>query len=207
MPPRSPTASTPDLVLASASPRRRALLESLGLQFIQRPVAIDETPLSGEAPRNYVERLAREKAMTRAAPGEVVLAADTTVVLDGRLLGKPADAAEAGRMLARLSDRWHEVLTGVALFDLERDELVHGVERSRVRIARLSAAVIDWYVATGEPMDKAGAYAIQDRGALIVEGLEGNYTNVVGLPLPLLYRLCDDLGLDLLALIANEPPG
>lgn len=199
----APSLAAPTLVLASASPRRRALLESLGLDFVQRAVAIDETPRDAEEPLIYVERLAQEKARARARRGEVVLAADTTVVLGDRLLGKPADAAEARDMLRRLADRWHEVYTGVALFDPERDRLAHGVERSRVRIGRLSGAFIDWYVATGEPLDKAGAYAIQGRGALLVEGIEGNYTNVVGLPLPLVLRLFRELGFDLLTRVTT----
>lgn len=198
----------PTLVLASASPRRRALLQSLGLDFVQRPAAIDETPLPGEEPLRYVDRLAGEKAKAEAQVGEVVLAADTTVVLAGRILGKPGDASEAREMLASLAGRWHEVLTGVALFDPKRGELAQGVERSRVRIARLTASQIDWYVTTGEPFDKAGGYAIQGRGALLVESIEGNYTNVVGLPLPLVGRLFRQLGMELMGRLADpDGPG
>jgi len=197
----------PTLVLASASPRRRTLLESLGVEFVQRPAAVDETPWTGETPKRYVERLAADKARAEARPGEVVLAADTTVVLEGRLLGKPADAPEARAMLSSLAGRWHEVFSGVALFDPERGELAQGVERSRVRIAPLTGAEIDWYVATGEPFDKAGGYAIQGRGALLVETIEGNYTNVVGLPMPTVYRLFRALGLDLLSAVGERSVG
>lgn len=188
----------PRLILASASPRRHALLNSLGLRFERRPVDIDETPRLNEAPVDYVSRLAMEKAREDARAGELILAADTIVVLDGEMLGKPADAVEARSMLSRLAGRQHEVLTGVALFETDDGRLIGGVERSRVRIARLSEEIIAWYVATGEPLDKAGSYAIQDRGALFVESIEGNYTNVVGLPLPLVLNLFNEMGLDLL---------
>lgn len=197
----------PRLVLASASPRRRALLESLGVRFVQRPTAIDETPLADEEPPRYVERLAADKATAQALPGEVVLAADTTVVLDDRILGKPADASQAREMLASLAGRWHEVFTGVALFDPQCGGLARGVERSRVRITPLTGAEIDWYVATGEPFDKAGGYAIQGRGALLVESIEGNYTNVVGLPMPTVYRLFRTLGFDLLSAVGERAGG
>jgi len=191
----------PRLVLASASPRRRDLLASLGLDFEVRPVDLDETSRPGEAPEVYVTRLAREKAAAALRPGELVLAADTVVVLDGELLGKPADPAEARAMLRRLAGREHVVHTGVELAE-HRPAGVRragAVATSRVEIAPLDDATIAWYVATGEPLDKAGAYAIQDLGALFVETVDGNYTNVVGLPLPAVYRLFRELGLDLLA--------
>jgi septum formation protein len=205
-------ARRPRLVLASASPRRRELLAALGLAFAVRPVDIDETPQEGEPPRDYVLRLAREKARHAAHPGELVIAADTVVVppaADGgppELLGKPADGAEARRMLARLAGREHTVVTGVALE--ARAEGVPrraaAVEESRVRLADLSAAEIDWYVATGEPLDKAGSYAIQGLGALFVEAVAGNYANVVGLPLPAVYRLFAELGYDLRDFVASR---
>ncbi len=177
------------LVLASASPRRRQLLGRLGLDFHQRPVDVDETPLVGEAPRAYVLRLAEAKAQGAApAPGELALGADTIVVVDGDLLGKPRDPDDARRMLERLSGREHRVLTGVALRDRERLRL-SAVETTRVRFAELTGEEIAWYVASGEPLDKAGAYAVQGLGALFVYGITGNYSNVVGLPLPLVYRL------------------
>ena len=182
------------LILASGSPRRRELLAGLGVDFEVRPVDLDESVGPGEAPPAYVERLARQKARAQARPGELVLAADTTVVVDGRILGKPEGPADARRMLAALSGRWHEVLTGVALFDPADERLAAGLATTRVRVAELAADRIDWYVATGEPLDKAGAYAIQGLGALLVEEIEGNYSNVVGLPIPLTARLFTELG-------------
>ncbi|MEO8503786.1 MAG: Maf family protein [Acidobacteriota bacterium] len=190
----TPTAGRPRLVLASGSPRRRELLNALGIDFERRPADIDETPLPDEDPAVYVLRLAREKAARVAHAGELVLAADTTVVLDGAILGKPADGAEASGMLARLAGREHVVLSGVALYQSEPSRETAAVETTRVRMAAMTAAEIDWYVATGEPMDKAGAYGIQGFGALFVEQVFGNYTNVVGLPLPLMRRLFAQIG-------------
>jgi septum formation protein len=194
------------LILASASPRRRELLAGLGLRFTVRAADVDETPRAGEPPAGYVLRLAREKAAAVAQSGsgeEWVLAADTTVVVDGEILGKPLDDEDARRMLRRLSGREHEVLTGVALLEsrgAETREASH-VETSRVRMAALRESDIAWYAATGEPRDKAGAYAIQGLGALFVEAVSGNYSNVVGLPVPAVYRLFAALGCDLKALI------
>ncbi len=187
-----------NLILASGSPRRRDLLAGLGLDFAVRPVDLDESVLPGEEPAVYVERLAGEKARARAEIGEVVLAADTIVVLDGEILGKPEDAADARRMLSRMQGRWHTVLTAVALVlpEGEEEEAVTVVS-TRVRIGALSAQQIAIYVATGEPLDKAGSYAIQGRGALLVEEIDGNYTNVVGLPLPATARLFGQLGLEM----------
>jgi septum formation protein len=198
-------ASRPELVLASSSPRRRELLAGLGLVFRVRPVDLDETPRPGEAAEAYVLRLARQKAAARGEPAEVVLAADTVVTLDGELLGKPENPREARRMLARLAGREHRVLTGVALWEPEGESSrapsqgrrVWGVETTAVRMASLTGEEIDWYVATGEPLDKAGSYAVQGLGGLFVDAVHGNYTNVVGLPLPLTYRLFADLGWDL----------
>ena len=190
------------LVLASGSPRRRELLEGLGVEFAIRAADIDESPQPGESPERYVERLARDKAKavgTNAgddAEREVVLAADTIVVLDGQLLGKPRDARDARDMLERLSAREHDVLTGVAVLAASGRQRL-GIERTRVRFAPLSAAEIDWYVDSSEPLDKAGAYAIQGLGALFVEAVSGNYSNVVGLPLPLTYRLLREAGFSL----------
>jgi septum formation protein len=191
-------ATRPDLVLASASPRRRELLAGLGLRFAVRSVDVDETPREGELPRDYVVRLAIEKARERAHPGEIVLAADTTVVLGSEILGKPRDAEDARQMLARIAGREHTVLTGVALEEPGRDLRASSLEVSRVRMASLSEERIAWYVETGEPLDKAGSYAVQGLGALFVEEIDGNYTNVVGLPLPLTARLFAELGYDLL---------
>lgn len=200
----SEAANRPRLVLASASPRRRALLGSLGLDFTVRPVDLDETPRDGEPADDYVLRLAREKAAARVEDGELVLAADTVVVLeeaDGgeRLLGKPTDPAEARSMLAEIAGRVHTVLTGVALVGPRggngdgRGE-VSELASTRVEMAAIGEEEIAWYVATGEPLDKAGSYAIQDLGALYVERIDGNYTNVVGLPLPLVKRLFAAMG-------------
>lgn len=198
---------TAPLVLASASPRRRQLLASLGLDFTVRPGDLDETPLVGEAAPDYVLRLARAKARAQARRGELVLAADTVVVLDGDLLGKPESPDDARRMLARIAGRRHTVLTGLALVavgaavdgDIDGDGTreVSEVVATEVDMAPMTAEEIDWYVATGEPLDKAGSYGIQGRGALFVEAVDGNYTNVVGLPLPAVYRLFAALGHDL----------
>ena len=184
------------LVLASASPRRRELLEALKVEFCCRPVDLDETPMAAEAPQDYVRRLARAKAEAQAHEGEIVLGADTIVVLDGALLGKPDSTRAAREMLRSLAGRQHEVLTGVAVHiapDLTHDS----VARTKVTIATLTDEEIDWYVGTGEPTDKAGAYAIQGLGALLVESIDGNYSNVVGLPLPVVRRLLGDAGHDL----------
>jgi len=195
----------PELILASGSPRRRELLAGLGLEFTVRPVDLDETPLPGELPEPYVLRLARAKATHRGEPGEVVLAADTVVALGDEpqgevLLGKPDDEEEARRMLRRLSGREHRVFTGVAVWDPGADRLESGIEATRVRFADLDGDEIAWYAASGEPLDRAGAYAIQGLAALFVEGISGNYSNVVGLPLPLVYRLTRAVGVDLKAL-------
>jgi septum formation protein len=174
---------TPRLVLASQSPRRRELLAQLGISLEVRPANADESVLPREAPRTYVLRVAREKA--RAVAGEVVLAADTAVVLGDEVLGKPGDEADARRMLRALSGTVHEVLTAVCVRRaapgpaLELDAVV----ATAVRFARLSDGEIDWYVATGEPLDKAGAYAIQGAGGAFVLSVEGSVSNVVGLPL------------------------
>lgn len=192
------------LILASASPRRRDLLAGLGVRFTVRPVDVDETPRSGEEARAYVLRLAEEKATARIEPGELVLAADTTVVLDGEILGKPADEAEAREMLERIAGREHTVLTGVALAQIGAlagvepgDGVRTAVEETRVRMAPLTADEAAWYAATGETLDKAGSYAVQGLGAMFVEAVFGDYTNVVGLPLPATYRLFRESGHDL----------
>jgi septum formation protein len=187
----------PDLVLASASPRRRELLAALGLTPPVRPVDVDETPLAGEPAADCVLRLARAKAEADARPGELILAADTLVVLDGRILGKPSGPEEARQMLADLAGRDHLVMTGVAVRDADADRTVAAVETTRVSIAPLGPPRIARYVATGEPLDKAGAYAIQGLGAVFVERVDGNYSNVVGLPLPLTARLFAELGYEL----------
>ena len=166
------------------------------MRFTVRAVDLDETPRPGEDPREYVLRLAAEKAEAQARPGELVLAADTVVVVDGEILGKPRDPDDARRMLRLLSGRAHTVLTGIALEEPGGGRAAD-VDESEVRVAALSGEEIDWYVATDEPRDKAGAYAIQGLGSLFVEALEGNYSNVVGLPIPRTYRLFARLGYDL----------
>ena len=178
------------LTLASRSPRRRELLASLGLALEVLPADTDETPQQGERAPDYVRRLAREKA--RAVRGETVLGADTVVALGETLLGKPRDAEEACRMLRALSGRAHEVLTGVCGRRGAQEETL--AVRSVVRFAELSEAQIAWYVATGEPLDKAGAYAIQGRGGAFVAGVEGSYSNVIGLPLFETVGLLERLG-------------
>ena len=186
------------LVLASASPRRRELLEGLDLDFEVRSADIDECVLVDESPEDHVLRLARAKAQAVALPGELILAADTVVVLDDRILGKPVDTGDAQRMLHNLAGRQHTVYTGVALFDSDREALGSALDRSDVRITSLSKDEIAWYISTSEPSDKAGSYAIQGLGALFVEAIEGNYTNVVGLPLPITRSLFQQLGYDIL---------
>ncbi|HET8539412.1 MAG TPA: Maf family protein [Anaeromyxobacter sp.] len=171
------------LVLASQSPRRRELLEQLGVPLVVRPAHADEAMLPGEPARDYVVRVAREKA--RAVDGAVVLGADTAVVLRGEVLGKPSDAEDARRMLRLLSGTVHEVLTAVCV---RRNAPAPGVELDAVVVtevgfAPLSAAQVEWYVATGEPLDKAGAYAIQGAGGAFVVRVDGSVSNVVGLPL------------------------
>ncbi len=172
----------PTLVLASASPRRREFLERLGLRFEVIPADVDETPQPGEDPRAYVLRVAQSKAarVPTTRPGTLVLAADTTVVLEGEILGKPEDAADARRMLQKLSDRTHRVLSAVALDGTHRDAIV--VE-TKVTFRALGSHEIDWYVRTGEPLDKAGAYGIQGLAGMFVRAIEGSASNVIGLPL------------------------
>jgi septum formation protein len=190
-------ANRPQLVLASLSPRRSAILSELGLEFEIEPAEIDESRLPGESPEAYAVRVADAKAEARARPDALVVAADTIVVLGQAVLTKPADPRHAAEMLATLAGREHEVFTAVALRDgvrRGRCELI----RSRVRIAPLTTEEIAWYVATGEPLDKAGSYAIQGLGSLFVESVAGSYTNIVGLPVPTLYRMFRELGYSLL---------
>jgi septum formation protein len=185
--------SSARLTLASASPRRRELLAQLGFALTVRPADTDETPRAGEPPREYVLRVAVEKA--RAIQGETVLAADTAVVLGAEILGKPRDAADARRMLRALSGVPHEVLTGVCVrrAGVERTVLVS----AEVRLDPLDDAQIDWYVATGEPLDKAGAYAIQGLAGAFVRELRGSVSNVIGLPLSETLALLRDAGVPL----------
>jgi septum formation protein len=176
------------LVLASQSPRRSEILRQAGIPFTVRAADVDESVLAAESPADYVQRLAKAKAhAVGAADGETVLGADTTVVIDGEILAKPADAADARRMLVRLSGRRHEVLTGICL--RRGDHAIRDYATTGVVFAALSDAEIDEYVASGEPMDKAGAYAIQGLASKFVERIEGDYFNVMGLPVAMVYRL------------------
>jgi septum formation protein len=175
------------LVLASRSPRRAEILRLAGIPFTVRSAEVDETPLEAERPGPYVRRLARAKALAvGAAPDEIVLAADTTVVAAGGLLVKPAHADDARRMLHCLSGRRHEVLTGICL--RRGSEILCDHASTGVWFAHLTDAEIDAYVASGEPMDKAGAYAIQGLASKFVERIDGCYFNVMGLPVSLVYR-------------------
>ena len=187
----------PRLILASGSPRRSSLLRGLGLTSTTRPVDIDETPGTGEEPAAYVLRLAREKAMAETHAGELILAADTIVVLDGAILGKPRDPADARRMLHSLAGREHTVLTAVALHEPDTGRTETASVSTVVRIAEMSPEELAWYVDTGEPLDKAGSYAVQGLGSLFVDEVRGNYSNVVGLPIPTVFRLFAELGYDL----------
>jgi septum formation protein len=198
----------PRLILASASPRRSALLAELDLVFTVRPPHTDESARPFERPADLVARLALEKAQACIEAGELVLAADTVVVIDNQILGKPVDRDDARAMLARLSGRDHEVYTGVALADATAapTRLVSRVERTQVRIRAMASAEIAAYVDGGEPMDKAGAYAIQGWGAVYVEAITGNYTNVVGLPIPAVEACFRELGFEI-GRFRRESPG
>ena len=196
------------LILASASPRRAELLRSAGIDFDIEPAHVDEDVHHGESPEAYVVRVAEDKARVVSArfPDRIVLAADTTVVVEHEILGKPRDAADARWMLRLLSGRAHEVLTGVCVmspaeagrYDNEA-LLVSGfsrteIARTRVDFAELTDEEIDWYVHSGEPMDKAGAYAIQGLASRYVTRIDGSYSNVVGLPVALVYQLLHSIG-------------
>jgi len=181
----------PKLVLASASPRRAEILRAIGWPFEALPTDIDESRHDHEDAETYVKRVAQAKAevVTPRVPGATVVGADTVVVVDGKILGKPRDAEDARRMLRLLQGRWHQVLTGVAVFNGKFDQPRVAHEVTEVRFAVMDEAEVNWYVTTGEPMDKAGAYAIQGLGARFIKGIKGDYSNVVGLPVRLLYEL------------------
>ena len=190
-------AQGPDLVLASGSPRRRELLQNVGLVVDVRPADIDETPLPGEDPVAYVMRLAREKSVRVPffASGLPVLAADTTVDLDGRILAKPDDSEHAAAMLRLLSGRVHNVHTGVAV--AHGDDSVVIAVTTEVEFAVMTSGQIDWYVGTGEPRDKAGAYALQGAGGAFVRAVRGSVSNVIGLPLTETLELLARVGVTL----------
>jgi septum formation protein len=184
------------LILASASPRRADLLTSAGFSFDVMPADVDETPRDGEVPADYALRIAKDKAEAAAVncrkSGSVILAADTVVVCGGRILGKPVDNEDAQRMLKTLSGAVHEVHTAVVVQSESRQ--LGEVVTTRVRLLPLTDSEIAWYIETGEPEGKAGAYAIQGRAARFVDRIEGSWSNVVGLPIATVYRLLKDVG-------------
>jgi septum formation protein len=188
------------LVLASASPRRQELLRAAGISFVVQPADVDETTLPNESPSECAERLAQQKALRvwNERPHDLVLGADTVVVVDRAILGKPTDAGDAARMLRLLRGRDHQVITGVclvwpnmrsAILRNEKRELKTASETTLVTMGEISDQEISDYVATGEPMDKAGAYAIQGIASRWIPRIEGDYSNVVGLPVALVYRM------------------
>ncbi len=182
------------LVLASGSPRRAELLDQIGIPFEVQVPAVDETPAPDEAPRAYVERMARSKAAAVVQPGRITLAADTVVVLDERILGKPTTASEALQMLLDLGGREHQVMTAIALSDGRRT--FSEVVCTRVRFVPVDKELAEAYVATGEGRDKAGGYGIQGIGGILAESITGSYSAVVGLPLPETERALNRFGLD-----------
>ncbi|HEX8197493.1 MAG TPA: Maf family protein [Pyrinomonadaceae bacterium] len=191
--PQAKTLDLPQLILASASPRRSEILNAVGWKFEKQAADLDETELENENPADYVVRLAREKALAIAGNIEngLILGADTTVVIENEIIGKPKDLADAAEMLGKLSGRWHEVLTGVALVKKNggKTEIQADLERTKVKFFPLSDSEINYLVERGEPLDKAGAYAVQGAAALFIERIEGDYWNVVGLPVQLVYKL------------------
>jgi septum formation protein len=197
-------AAMTEIVLASGSPRRRELLGKLGVKFRVRAADINED-IAERDPARMVAELARQKAQAVAAlePGQVILAADTTVALDGAILNKPSSVLENAEFIARLSGRWHEVFTGMC-FNTPNGEFV-AVERTRVKFRQLSTLEIDGYAQSGEGLDKAGGYGIQERGMALVEALEGDFFNVVGLPIARLVVLAREAGLELLDWAGHAP--
>src|SRR5687768_2498753 len=181
--------SLPKLILASASPRRAEILTAVGWEFEKQVTDIDESILRGETAEDYVQRLAAEKARVIAEKNAdaIVLGADTTVVIDEKIIGKPKDLDEAGEMIKILSGNWHEVLTGVAI--VRNSETLVDFQRTSVKFAQMNEDEIEFLVQKGKPLDKAGAYAVQEQAALFIEKIEGDYWNVVGLPVNLIYSL------------------
>lgn len=186
------------LVLASASPRRRELLSSVGLDFEVLPSKIEERRQPDEKPEAYVLRLSREKAADVAArrPEAWVIGADTTVFINDEILEKPSDQADAARMLRMISGKEHTVFTAITLLGSAGKHRDSRVVSTRVTMISLTDEEISWYVSTGEPMDKAGAYAVQGVGAMFISSIHGNYTNVVGLPLSVLFDMMRQAGID-----------
>ncbi len=195
----------PKLILASGSPRRAEILASVGWEFTKDVADIDETEFKGETPEDYVQRLAREKAEKVAEKYDeaIILGADTTVVIDDQIIGKPTDLDDARRMIKMLSGNWHEVLTGIAIVRSEPSAVADGlrlsfktfigIQKTRVKFAEMSNEEIEFLVQKGEPLDKAGGYAVQAQAALFIEKIEGDYWNVVGLPISLVYKLIKEL--------------
>ncbi|GIU81247.1 MAG: septum formation inhibitor Maf [Acidobacteria bacterium] len=183
----------PKLILASASPRRAEILKAVGWEFEQCIANVDETALPNEKPEDYVARLAKMKAeaVARNYDEAFILGADTTVVINGEIIGKPVDLDEARKMLKMLSGRWHEVLTAVALIEKRNGSknLREGLQKTKVKFDEMSEEEIEFLVREGNPLDKAGAYAVQAQAALFIESIEGDYWNVVGLPINLVYKL------------------
>jgi septum formation protein len=179
----------PKLILASASPRRAEILTAVGWEFEKHTADVDETELPNEKPADYVQRLAVEKAAVVAEKykNQLVLGADTIVVIENQIVAKPKDLADARRMLRILSGNWHDVLTGVAI--VKDKEISTGLQRTQVKFAELVEAEIEFLIERGEPLDKAGAYAVQAQAALFIEQIKGDYWNVVGLPVSLVYEL------------------
>jgi septum formation protein len=177
------------LILASGSPRRAEILNSVGWAFTKSVPDIDESEIEGESAEDYVVRLAKGKAEKVAAdmPGGIVLGADTTVVIGGQIVGKPVDMADAKRMIRLLAGNWHDVLTGVAV--VNKGVTKTGLQRTRVKFTEMSDTEVDFLAEEGDPLDKAGAYAVQAQAALFIEGIEGDYWNVMGLPISLVYGL------------------
>jgi septum formation protein len=180
-----PISSTAKFILASASPRRRELLRSVGLKFKTIPAHVDEDYIEGESPQQHVRRLAQEKAqlIARKYPRAWVLGADTIVVIDGLILGKPKNKTQAREMLKKLSGREHKVFTGFTITQVASKLSHSAVVQSTVKFKKISAAELDWYIACDEPYDKAGGYAVQGKGAYFIKSIRGSYTNVIGLPL------------------------
>ena len=199
----------PKLILASGSPRRAEILTAVGWEFTKDVADIDESEFLNEKPEDYVQRLAREKAeaVAQKYTQAIVLGADTTVVIDNQIIGKPVDLDDARRMIKMLAGNWHEVLTGVAIVWKEEEKrrrgeeeigansqnlnykILVGLQRTKVKFAEMSDEEIEFLVQFGEPLDKAGGYAVQARAALFIEKIEGDYWNVVGLPISLVYEL------------------
>jgi nucleoside triphosphate pyrophosphatase len=181
----------PELVLASASPRRKELLSILNIPFTIVPSSIDETPTAGESPETFAVRMAKEKCAEVASrvSHSVVLSADTVVTIDGEILGKPVDAYDAAAMLRKLSGRDHWVYTAICILNQAKDQIFEDLDRTRVWFDPIDDATIHDYIHREDVLDKAGAYAIQGYAGVFIPKIEGNYFNVMGLPLPLVHRL------------------